>query len=125
MKKFIIICSLFFSCTSNDLSESEYNLEDSILFKSQENIVKSDSVFKKCDSITNERIIGVLREIQLYKSEKTIFQKKLSNFPKLYLTRIDTIFINVERNISEDSSFKTIDSLELNQKIDTLQLNQN
>lgn len=142
MKKLILISLLFLSCTSNKNDQIDLPIEqDSVLLNSQKNLNYSDTIFKKSDSVANEKVIKVVkeikflnREVEKFKTERILLESKMNTITQTIITRIDTVFIEVEKNfwgkkkvkttISSDSSSveQILDSSQLTQKIDTLQL---
>lgn len=142
MKKLILLSFIFLSCSYNENSQDDLFIEeDTVLLKSQKNLSYSDTVFKKSDSITNDKVIKVIREIKFlnkevekFKTERILLESKMNTISQTIITRIDTVFIEVEKNfwgkkkvkttISSDSSSieQILDSSLISEKIDTLQL---
>ena len=143
MKKLVLILGLFlFSCNNQEEFVVEPVEVDSVLIKSQQNLVTSDSVQKKSDSTTKEQVIKVIRdfkiltnEVMKYKTERVQLMSLQNVSTEKIIYKIDTVYIEVEKNfwgkektstsVKSDSSTTTlIDStINLSEKIDTLNLN--
>lgn len=104
-KPLLILGLILFSCT-NPEEVTVIPVEiDSVLIKSQQNLVTSDSVQKKSDSTTKEQVIKVIREFKIltneverFKTEKfQLMSLKNVNTEKV-IYRIDTVYIEVEKN---------------------------
>jgi hypothetical protein len=143
MKRLTLILGLFlFSCNNQEEFVVEPVEVDSVLIKSQQNLVTSDSVQKKSDSTTKEQVIKVIRdfkiltnEVMKYKTERVQLMSLQNVSTEKIIYKIDTVYIEVEKNfwgkektstsVKSDSSTTTlIDStINLSEKIDTLNLN--
>lgn len=135
MKKIILFFSVLLSCNSELPEEYQIDTEDSIIINSQRHLDSSAIIFQKSDSITNERVLEVMKEIQLFKSERLIREKNMMTVSQTVITRVDTVFIEVEKNFWGKKKIKTsissdtlsieeqTDTSELIEKIDTLQIN--
>lgn len=139
MKKTLIIFGLFlFSCTSPEKPVVVPVELDSVLIKSQQNLITSDSVQKKSDSTTKEQVIKVIREFKIltneverFKTEKVQLMSLQNVSTEKVIYRIDTVYIEVEKNFwgrkktttsvkSDSSVSQNIDTSVSNQiKIDT------
>lgn len=139
MKKTLIIFGLFlFSCTSPENPVVVPVELDSVLIKSQQNLITSDSVQKKSDSTTKEQVIKVIREFKIltneverFKTEKVQLMSLQNVSTEKVIYRIDTVYIEVEKNFwgrkktttsvkSDSSVSQNIDTSVSNQiKIDT------
>jgi hypothetical protein len=140
MKKPLLIIGLFlFSCTNPEESVVVPIEVDSVLVKSQQNLVTSDSVQKKSDSTTKEQVIKVIREFKILTNEVERFKTERVQLMSLQnvstekvIYRIDTVYIEVEKNfwgkkktttsVKSDSSIsQNVDTSVSNQiKLDTL-----
>lgn len=111
-----LCCMLFISC--NDVKKSKdisYTIDkevDSIFYKSQINIVKSDSIIKKSDKAISNKVKETLVQITDLKEEvketKSALEKAVSN-PKI-IKVVDTIYIESKKNFwgKEKTSVKVI-----------------
>ncbi len=123
------------SCNSELPEEYHIDTEDSIILNSQRHLDSSAIIFQKSDSITNERVLEVIKEIQLFKSERLILEKNMTTVSQKVISRVDTVFIEVEKNFWGKKKIKTSissdtlsieeqsDTSEMIEKIDTLQIN--
>ena len=136
--KYIILFCFLISCSS--VKEQPYDEPiDSVLIHSQENLKVSDSVQTKSDSVTKEYVVKVVKEIQFlnlevekFNTERILLEKKMNLISQKVVTRVDTVFIEVEKNfwgkrktkttISSDSTISELsDSNSVsNEVIDTL-----
>jgi hypothetical protein len=106
MKKSLLIIGLFlFSCNNHEESVILPVEVDSVLIKSQQNLVTSDSVQKKSDSTTKEQVIKVIREFKIltneverFKTEKVQLMSLKNVSTEKVIYRIDTVYIEVEKN---------------------------
>jgi hypothetical protein len=140
MKKLVLILGLFlFSCNNPEEFVVEPVEVDSVLIKSQQNLVTSDSVQKKSDSTTKEQVIKVIRdfkiltnEVMKYKTERVQLMSLQNVSTEKIIYKIDTVYIEVEKNFwgrkktttsikSDSSVLENVDTSSLNNiKIDTL-----
>jgi hypothetical protein len=145
MKKSLLIIGLFlFSCNNHEESVILPVEIDSVLIKSQQNLVTSDSVQKKSDSTTKEQVIKVIREFKILTNEVERFKTEKIQLMSLQkvntekiIYKIDTVYIEVEKNFwgkkktttsvkSDSSSVVTEDStIKTSEKIDTTSSNFN
>jgi hypothetical protein len=143
MKKSFLILGLFlFSCTNTEESVVIPIETDSVLLKSQQNLVTSDSIQKKSDSTTKEQVIKVIREFKVLTNEVEKFKTERIQLMSLQnvstekvIYRIDTVYIEVEKNFwgkkktttsvkSDSSVSQNVDTLVSGQiKLDTLNNN--
>lgn len=143
MKKSLLIIGLFlFSCNNHEESVILPVEVDSVLIKSQQNLVTSDSVQKKSDSTTKEQVIKVIREFKILTNEVDRFKTERVQLMSLQnvntekvIYRIDTVYIEVEKNFwgkkktttsvkSDSSVSQNIDTSLSNEiKIDTTKNN--
>ena len=143
MKKSLLIIGLFlFSCNNHEKSVILPVEVDSVLIKSQQNLVTSDSVQKKSDSTTKEQVIKVIREFKIltneverFKTEKIQLMSLQNVTTEKVIYKIDTVYIEVEKNFwgkkktttsvkSDSSVSQNIDTLVSNEiKIDTTKNN--
>ena len=143
MRRLILILGLIlFSCNNTEEVTVAPVEVDSVLVKSQKNLITSDSVQKKSDSITKEQVIKVIREFKIltnevekFKTEKIqLLSLQQVNTEKI-IYKIDTVYIEVEKNFwgkkktttsvkSDSSVSQNIDTLASNEiKIDTTKNN--
>jgi hypothetical protein len=141
MKNVLTLLGLFLiSCNNGDMKQMEESSEiDSVLIKSQQNLVTSDSVQKKSDSTTKEQVIKVIRdfkiltnEVMKYKTERVQLMSLQNVVTEKIIYKIDTVYIEVEKNFwgrkktttsikSDSSILENVDTSSLNNiKIDTL-----
>lgn len=143
MKKSLLILGLFlFSCNGSEDTIVTPVEVDSVLIKSQQNLVTSDSVQKKSDSTTKEQVIKVIREFKILTNEVERFKTERVQLMSLQnvstekvIYRIDTVYIEVEKNFwgkkktttsvkSDSSVSQNIDTTVSNEiKIDTTKNN--
>jgi len=115
MRKSLLILGLFlFSCNNNKESIISPIEVDSVLIKSQQNLVTSDSVQKKSDSTTKEQVIKVIKEFKIltnevekFKTERLLLEKTMNVVSQKVITRVDTVFIEVEKNFWGKKKTKT------------------
>ena len=106
MKKLLLIIGLFLFSCNNPKEPVVTPVEvDSMLIKSQQNLVTSDSVQKKSDSKTKEQVIKVIREFKILTNEVEKFKTERVQLMSLQnvstekvINRIDTVYIEVEKN---------------------------
>lgn len=145
MKKFLVPVFLFFlSCSQQ--SENNFNsdiMSDTLLITSQKNLEKADTVYQKSDSLTVGKVNNIIKEIiylnhevEKFRTEKLTLEKQLMVTSEKVIYRIDTVFIETQKNfwgktktktsVNSDSTIvESLDSLQTNsEKIDTLKLNQ-
>jgi hypothetical protein len=127
------------SCSSLEQNELPIEPLDSVLIHSQEHLLQSDSIQTKSDSVTKDYVVKVVKEIQFlnkevekFKTERFLLEKNLTLVSQKVITRVDTVFIEVEKNfwgkkktkttVSSDSSISELtDSSSIsNQIIDTI-----
>jgi len=143
MKRLILILGLFlFSCNNPEESVVSPVEVDSVLVKSQQNLVTSHLIQKKSDSTTKEQVTKVIREFKIltnevekFKTEKIqLLSLQQVNTEKI-IYKIDTVYIEVEKNFwgkkktttsvkSDSSVSQNVDTLASNEiKIDTTKNN--
>lgn len=130
MKKFILfIVFLLVSCVNkeNDSNINTNNPVDSTIIRSVNNIKISDTIQRKSDSITKEKVIKVITNIKYLTNtvEKLRFEKLLLS-KELTVSkqnvRIDTVFIETKKSFwgkekktittkSDSQDIETIDSI--------------
>ena len=144
MKKLllIIIGLILFSCTNTEEVTVTPVEIDSVLVKSQQSLVISDSVQKMSDSTTKEQVVKIVKEFQVlynevekYKTERLELLKQTQTVTEKIIVRVDTVYIETKKNFwgKEKTSTKVksdsvvtelVDSSVIeSQKIDTLQEN--
>ena len=147
MKKYVtLLLFLFVSCNNpkNDLQfENIQNESDSVLIKSHEDIQFADTIQKKSDSITKDKVLKIVteikylnKEVEKFRTEKLTLENKLKVVSEKVIYRIDTVFIETQKNfwgkkktvttVNSDSSIvENLDSSKISvEKIDTLNNNQ-
>jgi|694.fasta_scaffold20973_11 hypothetical protein len=147
MKKYVtLLLFLFVSCNNpkNDLQfENIQNESDSVLMKSHEDIQFADTIQKKSDSITKDKVLKIVteikylnKEVEKFRTEKLTLENKLKVVSEKVIYRIDTVFIETQKNfwgkkktvttVNSDSSIvENLDSSKISvEKIDTLNNNQ-
>ena len=143
MKKSILIIGLFlFSCNNLEKSAVVPVEVDSVLIKSQQNLITSDSIQKKSDSTTKEQVIKVIREFKILTNEVERFKTERVQLMSLQnvstekvIYKTDTVYIEIEKNFwgkkktttsvkSDSSVSQSIDTSVSNEiKIDTTKNN--
>ena len=111
-----LCCILLISCSdekkSKEVSDTIDKEVDSIFYKSQINIVKSDSIIKKSDKAISNKVKETLVQITDLKEEvketRSALEKVISN-PKI-IKVVDTIYIESKKNFwgKEKTSVKVI-----------------
>ena len=143
MKKYVtLLLLLFVSCNNpkNDLQfEDIQNESDSVLMKSHEDILTSDTIQRKSDSSTKVKVFKVVtqikyltKEVEKFKTERISLMNELKLSKENVIVRIDTVYIETKKNFwgkektsvntkSETKSTEIIDSVISEKKIiDTL-----
>lgn len=108
MRNIVFLISFFlFSCNENKTDESveSPSITDSVLIKSQSNLIQSDSIQKKSDSTTKEQVIKVIRDFQIltneitkYKTERLTLMNQIQLTTEKIVYRIDTVYIETKKN---------------------------
>ena len=106
MKKTLLLFGLFLlSCGNHQEEVVTEPLVDSVLIKSQQNLITSDSVQKKSDSTTKEQVIKVIKEFKILTNEVEKFKTERFQLMTLQnvqtekvIYRVDTVYIEVEKN---------------------------
>ena len=131
LKKIVITLVLLTGCAQSPEPKIEKNETDSLLIKSKETIVTTNSVSKRSDSIVNKKVNKIVIEIKSIKQENISLQEENStlkdenvNLTKAISLKTETI-IRDTIYITEKKSFwgktkKTVDSSQSVQ-IDTLE----
>lgn len=111
-----LCCILLISCSdekkSKEVSDTTDKEVDSILYKSQINIVSSDSIIKKSDKAISKKVKETLVQIADLKEEvketKSALEKVISN--QKIIKVVDTIYIESKKNFwgKEKTSVKVI-----------------
>jgi len=141
MKNVLILLSLFLiSCKNSNIKQMEESSEiDSVLIKSQENLIESNLIQKKSDSTTKEQVIKVIKdfkiltnEVMKYKTERVNLMSLQNVNTEKIIYIIDTVYIEIEKNFwgrkktttsikSDGSILENVDTSSLNNvKINTL-----
>lgn len=145
MKKFILLVFIFFTSCNQQL-DTEVITDtptDTLLFNSEKNLKSVDTLSKKTDSITKEKVVKIVKEIRYlntevekFRTEKLTLENQLKVVTEKVIYRVDTVFIETQKNfwgkkkttttINSDSSVvESLDSLQSSlEKIDTLNLYQ-
>jgi hypothetical protein len=146
MKKFqtLLILSFLVSCSQNIENKNlEQQVVDTLLLNSEKNLMAVDTLYKKTDSITKDKVVKIVteikylnREVEKFKTEKLTLENKLMVVSEKVIYRIDTVFIETQKNFwgkkktvtsvnSDSSVLEKLDSTEVSsEKIDTLNHNQ-
>lgn len=145
MNKVLLIFGLFlFSCSNHQDQIESPVVIDSVLIKSQQNLITSDSVQKKSDSTTKEQVIKVIREfkyltneVEKFKTERIQLMSLQNVSTEKVIYRIDTVYIESEKNFwgrkktttsvkSDSSVSQNVDTTVSNKiRIDTSGINLN
>ena len=143
MKKYVtLLLFLFVSCNNpkNDLQWEDINdKSDSVLMKSNKDILDADTIQRKSDSSTKVKVFKVVtqikyltKEVEKFKTERINLMNELKLSKENVIVRIDTVFIETKKNFwgkektsinvtSETKSTEIIDSVLSEKKvIDTL-----
>lgn len=139
MKKIIFFVGLIFLSCNGNIEELPIEKVDSVYIESQKNLLESESISKKSDSVTKNQVVKIVKEIKYlttevekYKTEKILMLNELKLSQENVKVRIDTVYIETKRNfwgkektttsVKSDSTItSTIDSvLEKTEKIDTI-----
>jgi hypothetical protein len=146
MKKFqaLLLLSFLVSCSQNiENKNSEQQVVDTLLLNSEKNLLAVDTLGKKTDSITKDKVLKIVteikylnKEVEKFRTEKLTLENKLKVVSEKVIYRIDTVFIETQKNfwgkkktvttVNSDSSIvENLDSSKLSvEKIDTLNNNQ-
>jgi hypothetical protein len=145
MKKLqtLILFSLLVSCSQKIENENTQQVPDTLILNSEKHLLTVDTLGKKTDSITKDKVIKIVteikylnKEVEKFKTEKLTLENKLKVVSEKIIYRIDTVFIETQKNFwgkkktvttvnSDSSIFEKLDSSELSsEKIDTLNINQ-
>ena len=126
---FFLFGFFLFSC--NNESTSEYmessQVVDSVLFKSQQNILQSEFIQKKSDSITKNQVNNVVKEFKILTNEITKYKmEKLTILNEIKLMNENMVkndHLDKEISINSDSLRTLIYELISNNKniVDTVQ----
>lgn len=108
MRNIVFLISFFLlSCNENKTDETteSSSITDSVLIKSQSNLIQSDSIQKKSDSTTKEQVIKVIRDFQIltneitkYKTERLTLMNQIQLTTEKIVYRIDTVYIETKKN---------------------------
>jgi len=146
MKKFqaLLLLSFLVSCSQNiENKNSEQQVVDTLLLNSEKNLLTVDSLDKRTDSITKDKVFKIVteikylnKEVEKFRTEKLTLENKLKVVSEKVIYRIDTVFIETQKNfwgkkktvttVNSDSSIvENLDSSKVSvEKIDTLNNNQ-
>ena len=145
MKKLqtLILFSLLVSCSQKIENENTQQVIDTLILNSEKNLLTVDTLGKKTDSITKDKVIKIVteikylnKEVEKFKTEKFTLEKQLKVVNEKVIYRIDTVFIETQKNFwgkkksvtsvnSDSSVFEILDSTEVSsEKIDTLNISQ-
>ena len=130
---------LFISCSSketNTIKDELISDSDSMIVKSSNNIMVSDTVQRVSDSITQDKVVKVITNIKYLtntveklKIEKLLLSKELTVSKQN--VRVDTVFIETKKSFwgkekktiktkSDTIDIKKIDSTTIQKKLDTI-----
>jgi hypothetical protein len=145
MKKLqtLILFSLLVSCSQKIENENTQQVLDTLILNSEKHLLTVDTLGKKTDSITKDKVIKIVteikylnKEVEKFKTEKLTLENKLKVVSEKIIYRIDTVFIETQKNFwgkkktvtsvnSDSSVLENLDSTEVSsKKIDTLNINQ-
>ena len=116
MRKLFLLL-LLAGCTESTNIQTETHETDSILIKSKETIVTSDSVSKESDQLVHKKVNSVVKEIGSLKEENKALTKAVSLKTEKIIR--DTIYITEKKNFWGRTK-KTVDSTQ-SVDIDTLE----
>jgi hypothetical protein len=135
----LFIVFLLVSCGNkedNNIKNKTVVIADSTIVNSQNNIIVCDTVQKKSDSITHEKVVKVITNIKYLTNtvEKLKFEKlQLSKELKISKqnVRVDTVFIETKKSFwgrekktittkSDSQDVETIDSTTTEKVLDTI-----
>jgi hypothetical protein len=121
----------------------EQQVVDTLLLNSEKNLLTVDTLDKKTDSITKDKVVKIVteikflnKEVEKFRTEKLTLENKLKVVSEKVIYRIDTVFIETQKNfwgkkktvtsVNSDSLVsEKLDSTEISsEKIDTLNHNQ-
>jgi hypothetical protein len=123
LKKIVLTLVFMIGCTTQSPeTKIEKNEIDSLLIKSKETIVTTNSVSKRSDSVINKKVSNVVSEIKSIKQTNSLLKEENSSLAKsLKVEKIirDTIYITEKKNFWGKTK-KTLDSSQSVQ-VDTLE----
>jgi len=123
LKKIVLTLVFMIGCTTQSPeTKIEKNEIDSLLIKSKETIVTTNSVSKRSDSVINKKVSNVVSEIKSIKQINSLLKEENNSLAKsLKVEKIirDTIYITEKKNFWGKTK-KTLDSSQSIQ-IDTLE----
>jgi hypothetical protein len=124
LKKIVIALVLLTGCAQSPEPKIEENETDSILIKSKETIVATDSISKRSDSVVNKKVKKVIWEIKSIKQENITLKEENNALTKAISLKTekiirDTIYITEKKNFWGKTK-KTVDSSQ-SVEIDTLE----
>jgi seryl-tRNA synthetase len=136
-----LLTILLLSCDNHQLKNNDIlidNMSDSIILKSNNSILISDTLNKKSDSITTTKVTKIIKEIQYltkYVEKLRIEKSELSKELKVSKlnVRIDTVFIETKKSFwgkekktikttTDTQDIETIDSI-TTKVLDTININ--
>jgi hypothetical protein len=125
LKKIVLTLVFMIGCTTQSPeTKIEKNEIDSLLIKSKETIVTTNSVSKRSDSVINKKVNNVVSEIKSIKQINSLLKEENSSLSKAISLKTekiirDTIYITEKKNFWGKTK-KTLDSSQSVQ-IDTLE----
>jgi hypothetical protein len=124
LKKIVLTLVLLTGCAQSPDIKIENNETDSLLIKSKETIVTTNSVSKRSDSVVNKKVNKVVLEIKSIKEENSTLKDENVNLTKAISLKTekiirDTIYITEKKSFWGKTK-KTVDSSQSVQ-IDTLE----
>lgn len=124
LKKIVLTLVFLTGCAQSPEVKIEENETDSLLIKSKETIVTTDSISKKSDSVVNKKVNKVILEIKLIKQENAVLKEENLSLEKAISLKTekiirDTIYITEKKNFWGKTK-KTVDSSQ-SVEIDTLE----
>jgi uncharacterized protein YcfL len=116
MRKLFLLL-LLVGCTESPNVQIQTHETDSILIKSKETIITSDSVSKESDKLVNKKVNSVVKEIGSLKEENKALTKAVSLKTEKIIR--DTIYITEKKNFWGKTK-KTVDSTQ-SVEVDTVE----
>lgn len=115
MRKLFLLLLLVGGCTESPNVQVQTHETDSVLIKSKETIITSDSVSKESDKLVNQKVNSVAKEISTLKQENKALSLRTEKVIR------DTVYITEKKNFWGKTR-KTIDSTQSTEVVvDTLE----
>lgn len=116
---YIIVLLTLIGCSSiptPKIKHDEYAKIDSIIQRSEINILKSDSVYKQSEKLISKKIKQTIGKIEQLKLE--VIVTKSNNVVKT-IFKTDTVYIEKKKNFWGKEKISTSTKSDTNEKIDT------